>query len=1676
MPCASNSSDFRIISCDGERPGNGDNNPENGAFMTWTASGADFYYTRILGNGEVYEVFRDDFGNLSDRTVFTPNQADGETYTGLIFFGSLAERDCLPEGSYTVQVWSVSDADGDLLPDTDQFGDIIGCYEECSFFYRPTCAFASEQYFTVSTRDIGCNDTGGFIELFNFREFNFYCVDNDGTGLTISWQGPNGFTGNTARVENLEPGTYVATVEDLNGCSAFWIEDIRAIDNVAFACFVRQPTSTVGGTDGAGQLDLFAGSGFYEVSWAGPVSDTIFVEDSDEVILPNLPAGSYVISVYDTLSTCSETCLLEIPPPDCSDLSLEVLERIDSDCDGSATGYIAVALGGGSNPGVTWAGPGVDGRTSTELDSLTPGVYVYTITDERGCELRGSIELIATPVLDFSCGGTDETLPFLDDGSLTLLVEGGLPPFRLDYVGTDAAGDTIARGDGLTINPLDTIRNLAAGTYALRLTDSTGCVRTCIATITEPDCDIFPNCEPRDPVSIFGNGSVTLNFDSTPDWFVTLNGARDSVFQTATATNFIDNLPQGNYTVSVYNTAGCLGGCSFAIVAPPCTLAATASATDASCNGAADGRVRLDVTGASEGLVVDWDDDAYDGRFVVNTLPAGTYRIAVSDRTECPLDTLVVTIAEPAPFSVTLSQPGAIACFGESTASLRAEVSGGAGELVYRWSVANGPNAPVLGGLPVGIYTLEVTDENGCVATAVDTIGQPPQLTLSCSATAESVASAMDGTVSVAVAGAGTSVVLSGDLGVATLPTNSDTTFTGLSPGTYELTLTDENGCTTSCTAIVNAGPCQIGLALATEQPDCDNATGAATVTPTNPFGPVTIAWSNGDTTARADSLLPGTYVVAISDATGCEATGQVTIFPFTDIPALLSSSVGEVCGDGCTELQLSLAGTPPFLVTYAFRQNGGPAQQRTISRPAGGSELICPADLGLSTLAGVDLRLTGITDGNGCFRPLDQNLPVSLFPPAEGTLDTILCAGEQLLVFGERFDSSRTTGTIVLENASANDCDSTLAVNLSFYPEPVGTFDTVLCPGEQFQLHGVTFNANRRTGEILLPGASRTGCDSSLLVSTTFLAPALGALDTLLCRGENLEYFGQVFTPNRTTGTVVLGGASQNGCDSIVDVTIGYREIAEGTLDTTICPFTFLDYYGTFFSEFRTSGRVRIPGGSFFGCDSFVDVTIDFAPLELGRIDTTVCPGEAVRIGNNVFLSTAVDVPTATGELNAFGCDSVALVTVRYFPPATVTLLGDGVICPGGQTELLLRYDGTAPATIVLSDAPNAPIILPPGETTLLRDLPVGQTVEILFVTGPAPCGYAWDGAVTVAQTDLAVAVEVLTGDELYALDCNGDRNGAVSAVVTGGAAPYTFRWSTGGERGVLAGLPAGEYSVVVTSDRGCTATGRAELNEPPPLTVVTRAVPPTCRDSVPKVILREVAGGAGSYLYRTNRSPFTEVDLPDTLLLPYGATLVEVEDENGCRLSEQFSFSPPAVPEVALSPPQAVIQYGDSVQLTVVSNLTDADYTLVEAEDSVRIAGRVFVSPEENTDYVVLALDSLGCVARATAKVLVDDFVPVYAPNVFSPNADGTNETFRLYFREGSVVAFHDFAVFNRWGGLVYREEDAVRAGEEEWGWDGNNAAGRPHDQAVYVYQVTVELADGRMVELAGDVLLLR
>ncbi|MEM6770129.1 MAG: gliding motility-associated C-terminal domain-containing protein, partial [Bacteroidota bacterium] len=308
-------------------------------------------------------------------------------------------------------------------------------------------------------------------------------------------------------------------------------------------------------------------------------------------------------------------------------------------------------------------------------------------------------------------------------------------------------------------------------------------------------------------------------------------------------------------------------------------------------------------------------------------------------------------------------------------------------------------------------------------------------------------------------------------------------------------------------------------------------------------------------------------------------------------------------------------------------------------------------------------------------------------------------------------------------------------------------------------------------------------------------------------------------------------------------------------------------------------------------------------------------------------------------------------------------------------------------------------------------------------------------------------------------------------------GTGPFTYDWNTGDETAMLDDLEVGEYALIATSARGCQASANVQLTAPDAMAVQLREVPATCLDPNPALVIQNIAGGVGPYLYATNgEGTFTPVSaFPDTVSAQVGTTTFTLEDSKGCVLTQDFEFAPAPVGDIRITPEFTVITLGERVEIAVLTDLEAAGYRLSPGPDSLLTAPSFFVAPDTTTLYQITAVDDAGCTVSGESLIVVDRFVPVYAPSAFSPNQDGNNDVYRIYGRN-NVASFSNFAIFDRWGNRVFDFAGPVGPRDENWGWDGRTSDGRLRQAGVYVFGVTVTFTDGRTKEVKGDLVLVR
>jgi len=566
---------------------------------------------------------------------------------------------------------------------------------------------------------------------------------------------------------------------------------------------------------------------------------------------------------------------------------------VNVSCSGQSDASATVTVTGGTGAYTyAWSPSGGTAATAT---GLSVGNYSVLITDAVGCSLNKNFTINQPSILAATTSQINATC--VVGGQASVTPSGGTTPYT--YLWSN--GETT-----------QTVTNLAAGNYSTTITDANGCAITKNFTITTINTLVATVSQTDVLCNGSNTGTATVVPSGAPGPFTYVWAPTGGNAATATG------LTAGNYSVTITSANGCSIVKNFTITEPT-AIVVTPSQTNISCNGGANGSASVVVTGGTGAYTYVWAPSGGTAA-TASGLTAGTYTVTISDANLCQT-TQSFTLTEPAALVATPSQTN-VSCNGGSNGSATVSVTGGTGAYTYIWSPTGGTAATATG-LAAGTYTVTVTDANSCTRTETITISQPDQLIASIgNQTAVSCKGENNGSATINVTGGtGTyNYVWSPSGGTAA-------TATELSPGNYNVTVTDANGCTTSQNFVI-AEPAQLVASVGNQNNvSCFNGTnGSASVVVIGGTGAYTYAWApSGGTAAIASGLTAGTYTVTISDANLCQTTQSFTL---TEPAALVAtpSQTNVSCNGGSNgSATVSVTGGTGAY-TYIWSPTGGTA------------------------------------------------------------------------------------------------------------------------------------------------------------------------------------------------------------------------------------------------------------------------------------------------------------------------------------------------------------------------------------------------------------------------------------------------------------------------------------------------------------------------------------------------------------------------------------------------------------------------------------------------------------------------------------------------------------------------------------------------------------------------------
>jgi hypothetical protein len=355
----------------------------------------------------------------------------------------------------------------------------------------------------------------------------------------------------------------------------------------------------------------------------------------------------------------------------------------------------------------------------------------------------------------------------------------------------------------------------------------------------------------------FGDSTGAVDISAS-----TVNGSMTYAWSNGAVSEDLTAVPSGSYVVTVTDSIGCTAIGTYNVVGPA-AIAATSVTTDPICPGGNSGMVDLSVTGGTPGYTYLWSNGATTED--ISAVMAGTYTVAITDSNGCTSSDSV-TLGEPAAFqsSSVVTSP---TCQGGSDGSIDYTISGGTPGYTYLWTT--GDSTQDISGITAGTQVVLVSDSLGCIFQDSIQVTEPAPIVGNEVIVQPTCNGFGNGSISLAPSGGTPIYTYQWSTGGGAASINA-------SAGTYTVTITDANGCTTVATIVV-AEPAAISLS-STITADNGTGNGAIDLTVAGGTPGFTYAWSNGATTEDITGLAGGTYTVTVTDQNGCTSTSTFNV------------------------------------------------------------------------------------------------------------------------------------------------------------------------------------------------------------------------------------------------------------------------------------------------------------------------------------------------------------------------------------------------------------------------------------------------------------------------------------------------------------------------------------------------------------------------------------------------------------------------------------------------------------------------------------------------------------------------------------------------------------------------------------------------------------------------------
>lgn len=805
-----------------------------------------------------------------------------------------------------------------------------------------------------------------------------------------------------------------------------------------------------------------------------------------------------------------------------------------------------------------------------------------------------------------------------------------------------------------------------------------------------------------------------------------------------------------------------------------------------------------------------------------------------------------------------------VSCNGMCNGILSTSTKNGSGQFTYIWSTG-GTSASLNNLCAGGSFTVTITDavNTTCTQTVAATITEPAAIVIVPTSTPTTCG--LNNGCAYAAATGGTGVLSYNWTGGGTGQTSCN-----LSPGTYKVTVTDANGCSTSTAAIVNSiAPPQPVVTINTSLLCNGDKNGSVTVTALGGTPQYTYSWSSGGTGTTENNLSAGFYVVTVTDASSCMSVVSVTLTEPTKI--ILTNSIAKPSCNTAngSAVVFATGGTPG----YSYSWSTG-ATDATINNIAAGSYTVT------------------VTDANAC--AVSTVIIVN-----NNTNLTVTAAGSTLSCNGDKNGSavaSATGGVGQVTYTWSNGATGQTASNL-----PGGVY--VVTVTDANSCAAVT-NVTVVEPSVLVPHvtAINTACGTSNGNANVYSTGGTPGYTNSWSTGAT----GPAIT-GLAVGSYAVTVTDSKGCVKVEQFTIGGTANA-GTVSATVqsnakcngaadgvavasytggtSPYTFTWNTGatgatasnlaagTYFVTGTDAGGCSASGYIVVSQPNPVIANIAGAPTTCGTSNGSAYVLPVGGTGSYTFTwtngatsQTISNVSAGSYSVtvtDANGCTKSTSYIVLNIGAGTVSFTKTNVSCNGGA-------DGSAVANIT-GGTPNYTYSWSTGSTSQTATNLSAGTSYTVTITDANSC-------MNITSVSVTEPKQIKLTQSVATPSC-GTSNGSAVVFVNGGIPQYSYSWSTGATTATVNSIAAGSYTVTVTDANACT-NSLVIVVQSSTAPVVQAAVTPTQCGAAIGAITANVTGGVPNYTYLWSNGATTS----GINNLQAGSYSVTVTDANGCQ-----------------------------------------------------------------------------------------------------------------------------------------------------------------------------------------------